>query len=117
MKKIGYIPERDESFLKKLPRNLLSGLAQMGHGLINTPHNLAGLLSENLASKIPYQQEQDYSQQISNIFNQNKKPDTLADKLVQGFAQYAPSLALSAANLGKAGNVLKSIPQAGGFIQ
>lgn len=109
-------PQAEESFLGKLPRNITAGVAQLGHGLINTPHNVAGLFSEELASHIPYQQEHDYSQEISNIFRQNKRPDTLADKLVQGLAQYAPAMALPGANLGKAGEAIGAIPKVGGFL-
>lgn len=34
-------PQKNESYLSKLPRNVVTGLANRGHSLLNTPHDLA----------------------------------------------------------------------------
>jgi hypothetical protein len=103
----------DPSFLEKLAPNVLTGLATMGHNVINSPHNIAKLFSEKLANKIPKQQEHDYAGLLKL-----PKEATLADKIVRGAAQYAPAMALPELGLGgeAAGMAAKmagnAIPQA-----
>lgn len=104
--------DQDErGFLSKLPANLLAGLAQMGHGFINTPHNLAGLISKKLASHIPYQNEFNYPEALGL-----PKKATFADELIRGLAEYAPAAALPAARLGSLSKGLESIPKVGGLL-
>ena len=68
-----------------------AGLAQMGHGIINTPSNLAntlakfGAISPETAAKIPRQQDYNYSAMLG------VSQPNLLDKLVQGSAQYLPA--------------------------
>lgn len=120
------IPENDfsPSFGEKLAPNILVGLAQMGHGIINTPSNVGkfleskfpeGTLASKLglkASSIPRQQDYDYAKLL-------KLPEnaTLSDKLIQGFAEYAPSMALPAADIGIAGKAISKIPGIGGYLE
>lgn len=117
-------PPQDESFLKKLPRNVVSGLAESGHGLLNTPHDLAKYLEQSgkqfgdmvdkamplekygvkrqqsnfsLADHIPYQEEKNFAQMLGQ-----KGEPTFADTVIQKGAQYAPDALLAA-------NALKGI--------
>lgn len=83
--------EENRSFLSKLPANILTGLAEMGHGLINAPHNIANLVSPEIASHIPKQQEYDYASMLGLPQN-----PTMADKIVRGVAQYAPTALIPA---------------------
>lgn len=90
--------DQGPSFLEKLPKNIVAGLAQMGHGLINTPHNIANAINPELASHIPKQQEYNYPEMLGL-----PKEATMADKLVRGAAQYAPAMMMPVANMGIAG--------------
>jgi hypothetical protein len=100
------------SFASKLAPNILSGLAQMGHGVLNTPSNIAnyaaskGLIKPETAAKVPRQQDYDFSSML-------KLPNTTADKIVQGIAQYSPALLSPGANLGRIGAGIEKLPYAG----
>ena len=109
---------KEESFGEKLPRNIVSGLAQGGHELLNTPYNVAKNIEQqgkqfgkmvnkalplekygikqqssnfSVADLIPHQQEYDFAQMLG----QKGKP-TFADKAIQGVSQYAPELLMGA---------------------
>lgn len=98
-------PADDQSFLSKLPRNILTGLADMGHGIINAPHNIANLISPKLASHIPEQQDYDYASLL-------KLPKaTTADKVIRGIAQYTPAMVMPAAEMGVAGEAAGILPR------
>lgn len=62
----------------------LAGIADIGHGLLNTPHNIANVFSPSLAAKIPTQQDYNFGQMLG-VNNPN-----LLDKLIEGGVQYAP---------------------------
>ncbi len=92
------LPE-GESFLSKLPKNILTGLTHTGRNLHNLPHDLsklaewpaekiAGPLKHPLSSYLPYD-EQDYS----DVFGSNKETDTMLDKLIKGGVEHAPEIA------------------------
>lgn len=72
------------SFLPRVGADALAGLAQMGHGLLNTPHNVVSYFNPQLGAKIPAQQDYNFSSMLG-VNNPN-----LGDKLIQGAAQYAP---------------------------
>lgn len=91
--------EEDQSFIEKLPKNVLTGLAQMGHGLINAPHNITNAISPELASHIPKQKDHDFASMVGL-----PKETTMADKLIRGAAQYAPAMMMPVAEMGIAGS-------------
>src|SRR6185312_5297399 len=116
--------DHEQSFLHKLPRNILAGLAQGGHETLNLPYNIAKGLDtgakDTLASKlgfktsdIPHQQDYDYAQMLGLPTGDAA---TLSDKLIRGFAQYAPMLGAPEAELGSAGNLISKIPKIGNFL-
>ncbi len=99
-------PEKDETFLQKLPRNVTAGLANAGHSLLNTPYDLAQAYkgyanryeanetgqppnptSNNWANYIPHQEEQNFAQMLGQ-----KGEGTPADYAVQKGAQYLPEI-------------------------
>ena len=86
----------DSSFLSKLGPNVLEGILRSQQGLINTPHNLAALLSSKLASHIPYAKNVAFP----DVLQPPKNP-TQADSIIQGLAQYAPAFALPEAGVAK----------------
>ena len=90
--------DQGPSFLEKLPKNVLAGLAQMGHGLINAPHNITKAISPELAEHIPKQQEYNYPELLGLPHE-----TTMADRLIRGAAQYAPAMMMPVANMGIAG--------------
>jgi hypothetical protein len=102
----------EPSFGEKLAPNILAGLAQMGHGLINAPHNLVNQVSPKLASYIPKQQDYDFA----GMLKLPKSAD-LSDKLIRGLAQYSPALLAPEASLGEVGGAIKSIPYAGRMLK
>lgn len=77
---------------RRVGSDALIGLAQMGHGLLNTPSNLADalaahhLISSGAAHVIPRQREYDFGSMVGV-----KDPTTL-DKIIQGAAQYSPAM-------------------------
>lgn len=118
-----YLAPKQEGFLSKLPRNIAAGLAGLGHGIINTPHDISqGIegLGDYLNTKdsywkdkvnperlkpseyIPHQQEYNFAQMLGQEGN-----GTDADNLLQGLIAHSPEIA-GAAGLMKAG--LKAIP-------
>ncbi len=96
-----------ESFLHKLPRNILTGLTHAGRNLHNLPHDIVHLgdvvgsgigrmlgapefqngKTSDLASYLP-NDEQDYS----DVWGGNKENDTMMDKLVKGGIEHAPEI-------------------------
>jgi hypothetical protein len=73
------------SLLPRIGADALAGLAQFGHGLINTPHNIANAISSSLGAKVPtYLPNYNYGQALG------VNAPNLGDKLLQGAAQYAP---------------------------
>jgi hypothetical protein len=76
--------------------DILAGLAQMGHGVVNAPSSIAnqlakyGAISSEHAQMIPRQQDYDYAK-LLGISNSN-----LADQAVQIAAQYSPAIIGSA---------------------
>ncbi len=102
-------PENNEpSFASKIAPNVLAGMAQLGHNLINAPHNLVNAVSPEMASHIPTQQNYDFSKML-------KLPGTTADKVVQGLAANSPALVMGKMPLGAAGNAIRAIPGVGNF--
>lgn len=107
------IQEKDldnRSFLSKLPANIAAGLGQLGHELINAPHNQWAMISPEIAKYIPMQKEHDYSKMLG-------LPGTTADKIVQGIVSNAPFLAAPEADLGMIGKAISGIPKAGKFLE
>ncbi len=106
-----------EGFFHKLPRNILAGLANLGHSTINFPHDvvqgaenigegLGNLIkkkfpfsqgtqdlldkapkSHKLSDYIPYQKEHDFAQMLGQ-----EGEGTLMDKLIQKGIEYAPEI-------------------------
>lgn len=96
---------------KRIGSNALAGYAQWGQDLWNLPHNIAGLFSKEFAEKIPHMEDVNYAQALGQ--NKTETSDVLTQKLFE----YAPSLFLPAAHLGKAGKAIESIPAAGKYIE
>ena len=81
---------------KRLGKDILSGFAKMGHGVINAPHNIVAAFSPKAAEYIPKQQDYDYDSLVG-IRNTD-----FGDKLVQGLVEYAPyAIGGEAAGVGK----------------
>lgn len=80
-----FIPDK-RSFLSKLAPNVIAGLAEGGHNILNAPHNIVNMVSPSLASHIPTQQDYDYPKLVGL-----DEPATLSDKIIRGLAQYAPA--------------------------
>ncbi len=102
-----------EGFFHKLPRNILIGLAGLGHSTLNLPHDLAEKtqdrlqeLSKNIdvnlpasiknspafktmdiAGKIPKQDDYDFAGMLGQ-----KGDPTLMDSLIQGGIKYLPEI-------------------------
>lgn len=95
----------EESFLGKLPRNILTGLAHAGRNLHNLPHDVIHLVEgQNGPFKHPLSHylpndETDYS----SAFGGNENNDTMMDKLIKGGIAFAPDL-IGGRGLLKAGN-------------
>lgn len=102
-------PEDDENLLQKLIRYGIKdpsiGILNMGREFANLPHKISG-------GKIPElsPSEFNFSEKLGV---KNIGP---TDKLIQGIAEYAPSLAIPGIGLGKAGAVIGKIPKVGKFI-
>lgn len=80
--------KKERSFASKLLPNIATGLLNAGRGIANTPHNIAGLVG--LGEYVPQvDPEFNYARQLGLEDEQ-----TTADKVIQGIAQYAPSLAI-----------------------
>lgn len=81
------------SFFEKLAPNIVAGLAQMGHGILNVPSNMArgaanlGWIGRDTANAVPRQQDYDFSEML-------KLPGTTGDKIVQSLVKNAPAVAL-----------------------
>lgn len=109
---------QNEGFFEKLPRNVVAGLANAGHTLLNTPHDLAkgfedqgnqfrkmvdtalplekyGIKNKNYdthyAENIP--QQEDYN--FAEMLGQKGEP-TFGDTLIQKASEYAPEMILAA---------------------
>ena len=95
-----------ESFAQKLPRNLLTGLAGLGHATLNAPHDIAKWAEDlsgpsnrragideskrwipKLSELIPYQEEHNYAEMLGQ-----KGPGTLADVAIQKGVEHAPEI-------------------------
>ncbi len=107
--------EFNPSFAEKLAPNVLAGLAQMGHSIINAPSNIAqfaashGAINPQTANKIPRQQDYDFSSMLG-------LPGTTSDKIIQSLAKNAPAMLMPGADLGAIGKGIESIPLAGKSI-
>lgn len=90
--------------LAKLPSDAIAGLAQFGHGLLNTPKNIVSSLSPSLGALVPSQQDYNFSELAGN------PNPTTADKLLQGGAQYLPyALGGEVALAGRVPSLLSSL--------
>lgn len=89
------------------------GLANLGHGILNAPHNLAALLSDKLASHIPKQEDYDYS----TLMGIPSETRNLADKLIQFTPELGVSVALPETKLGAIGKGIEMIPRAGKYLK
>ena len=87
-------PQGNPSLLPRIGGDVIAGLAQMGNGLLNTPHNIANAINPSLGAKVPgYLPNFNYSQALG-INSPN-----IGDKLLQGAAQYAPYAMVSGPEL------------------
>lgn len=86
------LPGEERSFGSKLLPNMAAGFLQMGHGFINTPHNMVNLISPKLASYIPTQMEYDFPKMMGLLGD-----PTLSDKIIRGLVEGIPSFALPGA--------------------
>lgn len=87
---------KPQGFLSKLPRNILSGLANAGRNLHNMPHDISEIvdwpiekvsgIKGIISSHLPYD-DYDYSK----VFGANNGK-TISDKVIQGAVEYAPEL-------------------------
>ena len=116
---VGFAPE-NSSFAERIAPNMLAGAAQLGHALINAPHNIAGAL-ERLsggtptllkqaglsASDIPAQKEYDYAAMLG-------LPRTTEDQLLQGLVKTSPALLMPGMNVSKAASAVEALPFIGG---
>lgn len=94
-------PNASMEFLKNLPANIVTGLAQGGHGMLNAPSNIAqyeqskfptGTLASMMgldAKDIPRQKEFDYPKATFGMFGRPES-NTLTDKLVRELSKFAP---------------------------
>lgn len=95
-------------------RDLLAGMAQLGHTAVNAPHNLAAaILGQKLASHIPKQADYDYSAALG-IPEEQKN---IADRLIQFSPEAMTALAVPEAELGAAGRAIESIPKVGKYLK
>lgn len=95
-------------------RDLLAGMAQLGHTALNAPHNLAAaILGQKLASHIPTQQEYDYSAALG-IPEEQKN---IADRLIQFAPEALTAFTVPEAELGVAGRAIESIPKVGKYLK
>ena len=105
---------KPEGFFHKLPRNIIAGLANLGHSTLNLPHDVVegvenlgekfgGMMGfkdlppeiaakvrphKRLSEYIPHQQEHDYAEMLGQ-----KGQGTLMDKILQKGIEYAPEIA------------------------
>lgn len=85
--------KKERSFGGKLLPNIATGLLKAGRGVANTPHNIANLVG--LGEYVPQvDPEFDYGKQLGL-----EDELTTADKVIQGLAQYGPSLAIPGSSL------------------
>ena len=123
----------EESFMSKLPRNVSSGLAQMGHEVINAPRDLTRLLENALGGMgkkiqkempgpktdkasyprisdlIPTQKNYNFAEMLGQ-----KGPGTGMDRFIQGASKYLPDI-LSMYGIGRmAARELPHMTQRGG---
>jgi hypothetical protein len=108
--------EDNENLLQKVKRYGLKGLQygvqdpaigllNMGREFANLPHKISG-------GHIPEFSPSDYDFSAA-LGVEHPEP---MDKLIQGLAQYAPSMAIPGVGLGRAGQAITKIPGAGKFI-
>lgn len=82
--------QANPSLLPRVGADALAGLAQFGHGLLNTPSNWAntlanhGIINQSTAAAVPRQTDYNYGAMLG-VNNPN-----LGDKLLQGATQSAP---------------------------
>lgn len=119
-KKIGISseePEKKQTFGQKALRygvqDPLAGLAQLGHGVLNAPHNLASLFSDKLASYIPKQEEFDFSEALG--IPENEK--NMVDRAIQFAPELGAAFALPAANVAKIAPLASKLPAVGRGLQ
>lgn len=91
----------------------LIGMENLGEGLINAPHNIAAIFSDQLANKIPKLEEMDYS----SLFGIKPEDRNTADKLIQFSPELLTSFALPETRLGSLGKALESVPKAGKYLK
>lgn len=103
-------------------KQVLAGLTELGHGLINKPHDISeyaanrlNLLPKEWANKVPFQE--DISEDINNLFGSPQHPgDSLARGLVRNSLNIIPaaraSMALNPLNLSPK-NIAKDILKTG----
>lgn len=79
-------------------------------GVANAGHNIENALSNVSSTLFPKESDIDYSKTLG-INDKNS-----ADELAQGIGQYGPSVLVPEANLGKVGQLVKSIPKADSLL-
>ncbi len=98
-------PQEEQGFFNKLPRNIGAGLLEGARGIGNIPHMLH-------LPNAPYFEQTDFGKMTGLTGD-----PTLSDKIIQGISQFAPSIALPGANIGRAGQAIGNIPKIGKFAQ
>ena len=86
-------------------KNLASGGLEGLRGIGNIPHHLH-------LPNAPYFEPTDFRKMVGL-----NGEESFGDKLVQGIGQFGPSLLLPGANLGKAGELIGTIPKIGKFAK
>lgn len=103
-----------EGFFKKLPKNILIGLAKLGHSTLNMPHDLSEVVGEytplKISQYIPKQDEYDFEGMVKDYFGQ-KGGSTMMDKLIQGGIEYLPEMIGGRGLLRAVGSRLKGTHQ------
>lgn len=104
----GIYPKEEQGFLSKL-----------GSGAVRVAEDIdigANKMGRNVARFLHLPGGDMTDEQISSIWGQKNHEPSLADKMIQGLAQYAPAFLAPGANLGGAGHAIGSIPKVGGYL-
>lgn len=120
LKKIGLNSETKEEEPSTLDKAIrygvkdpLIGLTQFGENLINSPHNLASLFSEDFAKKIPKLDEMDYS----SLYGIPEDKKNIVDRSIQFAPEVAASFAVPATRIPTLARGIESIPKVGKYLQ
>lgn len=95
-----------------LPRGVLSGIWKGTHEILNAPHNITKLFSEEAAKKVPYKAVPEYREALGAIGEAG-----IPEKISEFAGEILPALLMPEASLGAVGAKIASIPKVGKFAQ